>query len=178
MREPNAMDFPSTYHLGDDGTYPNSAFPALVYESAVELPPHDPAAAIESLFAEHGWQPAWRDGIYDYHHYHSNTHEVLGVYTGHARVLLGGEQGLVISLREGDVLVIPAGVAHKCLESSRDFACVGAYPDAVEPDMQTGKEGERPAADEAIKKVPLPQADPVEGRQGPLVSVWAHSRTA
>ena len=177
MHTTDAMDFPSTLHLTDDGTFPNSVLPALVYESAVELPAHDPAAAVESLFAEHGWFPAWRDGIYDYHHYHSNAHEALGVYRGHARVLLGGEKGVVISLRAGDVVVIPAGVAHKRIEASRDFACVGAYPEPVEPDIHRGVTGERPGVDETIKKLALPHADPVEGRSGTLVSVWAHART-
>jgi uncharacterized protein YjlB len=177
MRTTSSTDFPSTLHLTDDGIFPNSALPTLVYEAAIELPPHDPAEAVENRFAEHGWVPAWRDGIYDYHHYHSNTHEALGVYRGHATVLLGGEKGVLIALKAGDVLVIPAGVAHKRVEASRDFACVGAYPESIEPDVYRGVAGERPAVDEAIKNVALPQADPIEGRTGTLVSVWAHART-
>jgi len=172
------MDFPSTLHLTDDGIFPNSVFPALVYEGAIDLPISDPAAAVESLFAEHQWVPAWRDGIYDHHHYHSNTHEVLGVYRGHARILLGGENGVIVSVQAGDVVVIPAGVAHRCVEASRDFACVGAYPGAIEPDMLYGAQGERPTADRSIEQVALPDTDPIEGRTGPLVSVWAHARTA
>jgi uncharacterized protein YjlB len=178
MREPNAMDFPSTHHLGDDGVFPNSPLPALVYESAVEMPLHNPAGALESVFIEHGWVPIWRDKIYDFQHYHSNTHEAVGVFSGHARVLLGGDHGVVISLYAGDVVVIPAGVAHKRLDASDDFACVGAYPAAVEPDVKRGESGERPAADEAIKQVEIPESDPVEGRRGPLVSVWAHARSS
>ena len=35
------------------------------------------AGAMERRFEENGWPPAWRDGIYDFHHYHSQGHEAL-----------------------------------------------------------------------------------------------------
>lgn len=31
----------------------------------------------EMRFAENGWTGAWRDGVFDYHHFHVTTHEVL-----------------------------------------------------------------------------------------------------
>jgi len=40
--------------LGDDGVFPNSGLPLLVYRGAVRLPEHDPAAAFEQLFAANG----------------------------------------------------------------------------------------------------------------------------
>ena len=43
---------------------------------------HDPAAVIEDLFGANGWRGTWRDGIYDYAHYHSRIHEVLGIARG------------------------------------------------------------------------------------------------
>jgi uncharacterized protein YjlB len=40
---------------------------------------------------------------------------------------------------KGDVLLIPAGVAHKNVGASIDFKCVGAYPGGKEFDINLGK---------------------------------------
>ncbi|MCJ7830209.1 MAG: hypothetical protein MUP74_02365, partial [Desulfobacterales bacterium] len=94
--------------LTDDGTFPNNGrLPLLLYPAAVEPCPPDPARVFEERFAAHGWDGAWRNGIYEFHHYHSSSHEVLGVYSGSARVCLGGEQGITQAVRCGDVIVIP-----------------------------------------------------------------------
>jgi uncharacterized protein YjlB len=85
---------------------------------------------------------------------------------------LGGPGGEVISARAGDVIIIPAGVSHKNLDQSPDFSVVGAYPRGQVWDMMYGKPGERPRADEAIRRVPLPAADPVFGKNGPLTQQW------
>jgi uncharacterized protein YjlB len=167
---------PHAYVLQDDGTFPGNRLPALVYGQAVALPAHDPAAAFEALFAKHGWTDSWRNGVYTFHHYHSVAHEVLGIFAGHVRVQLGGDKGVTVTAKAGDVLVIPAGVAHKNVGASDDFRCVGAYPDGTSPDMKYGKPGERPAVDRAIARVPLPQTDPVAGAAGPLVSLWQKAR--
>jgi hypothetical protein len=61
------------------------------YRSAVRLRgSDDPAAVLEVLFEKNGWGGAWRNGIYDYVHYHPRTHEVLGLASGTARVQFGG----------------------------------------------------------------------------------------
>jgi len=161
--------------LEDDGTFPNNAaLPLVIYRQALTLPATDPASGFEATFREHGWGGGgWRNGIFHYHHYHSNTHEVLGVYSGEARVQLGGDNGLVTTVEVGDVIVIPAGVCHKNLGESPDFAVVGAYPDGYSPDLCRGAIGERPRADRAIKQVGLPAADPVYGVAGPLLRHWA-----
>lgn len=157
----------------DDGTYPNNGrLPLLVYPDALVLPDRDPAAAFERLFADHQWGGSWRNGVYAFHHYHSTAHEVLGIYGGTAEVQFGGPQGPVFSVAAGDVVVIPAGVAHKNLGSSADFRVVGAYPLGQRPDMNRGAAGERPDADERIARLPLPAADPVHGRAGPLLTLW------
>jgi uncharacterized protein YjlB len=87
----NAYPDPLAIRFTDDGEIPNNPdLPVLVYAQAIAL--HgDPAVAIEHVFASNGWPPQWRNGIYDYHHYHSNAHEVLGVARGHVKVRLGGE---------------------------------------------------------------------------------------
>jgi uncharacterized protein YjlB len=159
-------------NLKDDGTFPNNAsLPTLIYQGAMEQS-DDLAAIIEETFQKNQWEGTWRNGIYTYHHYHSTAHEVLGIYQGTAKVQLGGPKGIIAEVKAGDVILIPAGVSHKNLEASADFACVGAYPSGQEYDMNYGKEGERPEADENIKNLPLPPTDPVYGEDGPLMEYW------
>lgn len=159
--------------LTDDGTFPNNErLPLLVYKNAISIPDQNPARAIERIFHDNRWGGSWRNGIYSYHHYHSTAHEVLGIYSGIVNVQLGGPKGLTIIGEPGDVVIIPAGVAHNNLGSSSDFKCVGAYPPGQSWDMNYGKAEERPQADQNIAKVPLPGTDPVFGKDGPLVKKW------
>jgi uncharacterized protein YjlB len=163
--------------LADDGTFPNSSLPLVVFRGAFALASEDPARMMERAFSANGWGGGWRNGIYGFHHYHSSAHEVLGVYQGSARVQLGGERGIVVGIAVGDVVIIPAGVAHRNLGASLDFAVVGAYPDGQRVDMNYGKAGERPGADKRIAKVALPRKDPVHGAAGPLLTLWRGART-
>ncbi len=80
----------------------------------------DPAVALEHLFSTNGWHPDWRDGIYDYHHYHSTAHEAMGIAKGQVMLRMGGEKGRDFDLQAGDVVVLPAGTGHKCLSASYD----------------------------------------------------------
>ncbi len=162
--------------LEEHDSFPNNArIPLLLYQGVAQLPSDDPAHIFEDLFRHNGWHGVWRDGIYGYHHYHSTAHEVLGVYSGTATVQLGGPNGITVSLQPGDVVIIPAGVAHKNLGSSPDFGVVGAYPAGQEWDMQYGRSGERPHTDEHIARVPVPSTDPVYGPGGPLTEYWSRS---
>jgi uncharacterized protein YjlB len=83
---------PRRHRFKDDGTTPNNpSLPLLHYSRAVVLPKEfDPAAVIETLFARHGWKESWRDGVYDFLHFHTGTHEVLGIARGSVRVRFGG----------------------------------------------------------------------------------------
>ena len=159
--------------IKDDGKFPNNGrLPLLAYQGVLILPTDDPARGIEELFYAHNWGGSWRNGIFSYHHYHSTAHEALGVYSGNAKVQLGGPKGLKFEVQRGDVIVIPAGVAHKNLGSSLDFRVVGAYPAGQRYDMNYGKPGERPRADRNIARVVLPELDPVFGDTGPLIKLW------
>lgn len=153
--------------LEDDGTFPNHAtLPLLFYRRALKIITGQAARQVEEVFRANQWGNAWRNGVYPYHHYHSTAHEVLGMYQGEARLQLGGPDGVTLEVMAGDVLIIPAGVAHKNLGASDDFACVGAYPPGQRFDMNYGKAGERPRADQNIARVPLPATDPVYGNRG------------
>ena len=164
------MTEPLAFTFDDDGTIPNSRLPLLVYRDAV---PAD-AAGIERLFAANRWPPAWRAGVHPFHHFHSTAHEALGVARGEASVLFGGPGGTVLTVRAGDVVIVPAGVAHCNQGQSGDLLIVGAYPDnGPGPDLLRGKAAEHDAAQGAVGVVPLPAADPVEGVDGSLVRLWA-----
>jgi len=171
------MESTISERLRDDGVFPNSRLPLVVFKQAFTLG-DDPAEQIEQAFRANGWRGGWRDGIYGYHHYHSTAHEVLGIYRGTARVRLGGPQGVTLEVHPGDVIVIPAGVAHKNLGQSQGFAVVGAYPDGQQWDLNTGRPDERPAADHRIARVPLPRTDPVAGPAGPLLQLWTDPRNS
>lgn len=160
--------------LDDDGTFPNNVtHPALLYRRVLHFgPTQEPGCAVAATFARHGWTNGWRDGVYNYHHYHSTAHEVLGCYSGRARLQLGGPSGPEVNLEQGDVLVVPAGVSHRRLDASPDFRVVGCYAGGRDYDLNTGKPGERPNADRNIAAVAKPEADPVLGRGGPLLRYW------
>jgi len=160
---------PTRHVFADDGIFPNSRLPVLIYRRAVA----DPAArAFEELFEANRWSSSWRNGLYTVHHYHSTAHEVLGIYQGRVQARLGGPRGELVTLEAGDVVIIPAGVAHKNDGASADFRVVGAYPVGTGPDMQYGKPGERPGTDRNVARVPAPAADPVHGPGGPLAHAW------
>jgi uncharacterized protein YjlB len=162
-----------SYLFGDDGQTPNNPLLPFVFMHGVAVGQvMDPADWFERQFSMHGWGACWRWGVYRYHHFHSTNHEVLGVSRGSATLQLGGERGGVFEVRVGDVIVIPAGVGHKCMEASDDFEVVGAYPRGEEPDLIRSGEGDLDAARLRISHVPLPEQDPVHGLGGPLFDYW------
>lgn len=155
-----------------DGATPNSRFPVLVYELAVD-PDRDVATAFERLFANNEWSPLWRDGVFDYHHYHSTAHEVLGVASGQATLRLGGERGSDHRVKTGNVLILPAGTGHCCLKQSEDFLVVGAYPRGQEDyDIQRVDPAVYEQSVARIARVSTPTTDPVTGQGGSLIHTW------
>jgi uncharacterized protein YjlB len=158
--------------LKDDGQFPNSGLFLLIYKDALTLPGEDSSSSIKKIFESNNWKNCWVNGIYDYHHYHSITHEALAVYQGNANVQFGGPSGIAEEINKGDIIIIPAGVAHKCNIASGNFKCVGAYPEGRDYDIFKGEPSDRPRADKNILKVKLPETDPVYGLNGPLILNW------
>jgi uncharacterized protein YjlB len=165
---------PHVFKFKDDGETPNNArFPLAVYRSPVRLGGlSDPAAVFEAVFASNLWADAWRDGIYDFLHFHTHTHEVLGIARGTVEAQFGGAHGKAISLKAGDVVVLPAGTGHRRLEKSQDLLVVGAYPKTGVYDEPRPAAVDRAQAIASISKVRLPARDPVYGKGGPLLTLW------
>lgn len=164
---------PELHHFENDGTFPNSPLPLLLYRQVVDPRIPGLASALEDLLATHGWGDGWRNGVYPFPHYHSTAHEVLAVYRGRATVQFGGPTvGASVAVSTGDVVVIPAGVCHERLDSSEDFAVIGAYPDGQPCDLIRGDRGQLSRALDTIARVLLPTMDPLYGVKGPLVRYW------
>ena len=167
---------PLTFMFKDDGKVPNNpALPTLIYKGVVDVhAKHDPASAIERLFFANGWgYGQWRNGIYPFVHYHSMIHETLGVARGRASVQLGGHAGEVFEFAAGDIVVLPAGTGHQRLSGSDDLLVIGAYPpDGTYNLCRADNPAEHDKALITIPKVPLPERDPVLGRNGPLLQLW------
>ena len=156
----------------DDGLVPNSPLPFLVYKGAVALDPAQPEKSIETLFGGNGWGDMWRNGIYDYVHYHATVHEALGVARGHAHVRFGGEHGKDLRIAAGDVAILPAGTGHQCLSASADLSVVGAYPSGAKMQIMRPTPDNHASALKTIPLVGVPGSDPVMGEDGPLTRLW------
>ena len=162
------------HRLAASAGFPNNpVLPLLVYRQAIPGERPDPAREVERRLAAHGWRGAWRNGVYAYHHFHSNAHELLAVCAGQAEIQFGGPSGPIVAIAAGDVAVLPAGTGHKRVRASSDFLVVGAYPGGQEDyDLCRGEPDKQSAAMERIARVPLPEADPLFGPDGPLFEHW------
>jgi uncharacterized protein YjlB len=168
---------PRVFYFVDNNRIPNNTkLPFLYYRKVISLAKAPDAAALfEILFDANGWRGSWRNGIYDYAHYHPRTHEVLGISRGKARVQFGGEKGKRINLTAGDVVVLPAGTGHQALKASADLVVVGAYPTSGHYDEYEPRVSHHMRALRMIPKVRLPAKDPIFGSKGPLKKYWKMS---
>ncbi len=146
-------------------------YPLLVYRQPLGAGGHG-AEDWERCFSAQGWAGLWRNGVFSFHHYHAEAHEVLGVASGCATVLFGGPDGVRVELVAGDAVAIPAGVGHKAEEASEDFQVVGAYPVGQEPDLKRLTDYLSDAERKKICAVPVPNLDPVFSKLGPVQERW------
>lgn len=163
-----------TLRFKPNGRVPNSRFPVLIHRGAVTASGGaDLTDVMEATFRRHDWLNNWRElGVYDYDHFHSTTHEALGMARGQITLRLGGEGGTVITLTAGDVLVLPAGTSHTRLDNSSDSWMVGGYPEGRDWDLirdEQVSEAESRAAIKLIGSLPIPARDPATGEP---MSLW------
>jgi uncharacterized protein YjlB len=149
----------------------NPHLPVLFYKGIIAADGEDPAALFEAAFQQNGWVPQWRDGVYDFHHYHSTAHEVLGFAAGIAHLMLGGPRGRELTVEAGDIIVLPTGTGHCRIEASADFLVVGAYPPGQARDIC--RTAPTPEARERMAHLPYPASDPATGTSGVLSKFWA-----
>ena len=161
---------PQALTLQPDDKMPNSRLPVLIYRGAIAPDAAIKACGFDRLIEANGWRGIWRDGVYDFHHFHSYAHEVLGIAQGKATLKLGGQSGREIEVAPGDALVLPAGTGHCRIRESENFVVIGAYPPGQEHyDICRERS---PEAELRIEKVKLPQSDPIGGADGPLLRLW------
>jgi uncharacterized protein YjlB len=158
----------------DDGVIPNNpALPFLLMRGVLDFAGSpDPEKLTEAIFLRNGWGNVWRNGIFEYVHYHSMVHEVMGIARGRAKVRFGGAEGKEIELIGGDVVVVPAGVGHQCVWADPNLMVVGAYPPTGEYNLCRSTRADHAKALKTVPLVPLPETDPVFGADGPLTRLW------
>ena len=126
-----------SYFCKPHGFFPNNPqLPLLIYQRAFSS--ENDFSFLNKLFEGNSWRKDWEWTIFDYAHYHSTAHELLTIVRGSADFQFEGPQGLIHTVSKGDVIAIPAGVAHRCVED-RDLWVVGAYPRGQSWDVVRGE---------------------------------------
>jgi uncharacterized protein YjlB len=190
----------------------NSALPVLIYRDALPLPLSEEKTT--TFLESHEWEKRGVWGHIPVRHFHPNSHEcygmsldpvdvlrpgcsrcAAGIFRGESTLLLGRGQsdehgGLEVDVHAGDVIVLPAGTAHCCLQSTQDYRYIGVYPkvhyiEVNRIDMadlfqgcprwrnELGKEPlDVDSLRQEITSVAMPAQDPVVGEDGPLMQLW------
>lgn len=164
---------PTEIFFKEAGSIPNNpVLPVLIYRKVFDANTADKDKKFQHHFDSSGWKGIWKNGLYDYHHFHSASHEALGIASGSAEVQLGGDSGKSVQLEAGDLIVLPAGTGHKRLSGSENLVVIGAYPEGQQDYDICHGEGDKVGVESSIAAVPLPSSDPFYGEGGPLLTSW------
>lgn len=163
---------PLLFICKDNGRFPGSRLPAMLYKEGLALPLLLKTLYIKRVFASHRWDAVSVGGIATHPQYHSTAHTALGAVEGSTTLQLGGDQGQKIRFAKGDVLIIPAGAAYRNLGVENQIRCVLACPYGQTPDYYRGELGERPSADAHIAAISLPTEDPLFGPLDGIMPLW------
>ncbi|KAL4943149.1 hypothetical protein BDV06DRAFT_144919 [Aspergillus oleicola] len=146
---------------------PNSSIhakPLLIYHQAFDASADELSAHLNEIGEV---SPSWVHTMYSETHFHSTTHEVLGVVSGSARLCLGGEDNphrFEPDVEKGDLIIVPAGVGHRLLmETNGPFKMVGAYPKGKSWDMCYGRAEEEDEVRQNIEELGWFKRDPLYG---------------
>ncbi|KAJ5752865.1 hypothetical protein N7520_009782 [Penicillium odoratum] len=146
--------------------------PVMIYHGAFNATPVDLERRLKAVGVV---GPQWTYTMYTLTHFHSTTHEVLGVVAGRARLCFGGEgnpERFEPVVQHGDLIIVPAGVGHRLLtdEGEEPFEMVGSYPHNKEWDMCYGQAGEESKV-QGIQDVAWFDRDPLYGDHGPALDI-------
>ncbi|KAF7560995.1 hypothetical protein G7046_g3137 [Stylonectria norvegica] len=181
---------PEVYFIRPTPHVPNSKLPVVVYRKA--LLGHTDDSKIQFIH-NNGWEKTGQWGPYDVAHFHSTIHEAYVVLRGRGTYILGKspidpdvdedgqENGLRLPMEDGDVFVLPSGVAHALINPEDDWQVASFCPEGSPPyDMNFCKDGAEETAQKAAdcEKVPIPNMDPVFGVAGPLHKAWLEAQSA
>jgi len=163
------------HHIPSWNRVPNTSIqskPLMVYHGAFNATAAELTRRLKSIGEV---VPQWEYTMYSQTHFHSTTHEVLGVVAGRARLCFGGEENpgrFEPTVQRGDLIIVPAGVGHRLLNDEGDvpFKMVGAYPPQKEWDMCYGKPGEETKV-QGIQNLEWFHQDPLYGKDGPVLHV-------
>lgn len=185
---------PETFYVLPTAHSPNSRLPVVVYRNALNNPSFESiCAAMQTKdWVEGGhWTIAKVDAA-AVPHFHSNAHECYGVIRGTGHYLLGKSPidpdvdsngqpvGVKFTANAGDVFIYPAGVTHFVTQTEGEYEIVGLYSrsefnsdehpwdsnDADKSVEGTNEDRKR------CERVPIPERDPLYGREGPLLDLW------
>jgi uncharacterized protein YjlB len=163
---------PEVIHFEGDGITPNNHLPVIIYRDVCPEIRTSYSDHLEQVFKSNNWTNNWRDIVLTQNHYHSTTHEVLGIGKGEVCLFLGGKNGKEILAKAGDVLIIPAGVGHYSLNNSTFYEVVGGYPNGLEWDMIYDEPNKYLSAKSKIAQIDIPDKDPIFGLNGFLTKLW------
>jgi uncharacterized protein YjlB len=179
------MQDPETYYFTPTQHVPNSPLPVLIYRNVLQEAPSE--EGMKAKIESNRWIKGGTFKHYPAHHFHSVTHECYAAFKDSSRMLLGkgpldGRAGGVeVGMNAGDIIVLPAGVSHCNLESEGDYTYVGLYPEGSPHwDNNWCKADQEETATKAAnaRSVPVPDHDPIYGKDGPLCQIWGRSALA